>query len=220
MTIRKPTIPFRQMYYHTVDDYISQICKNTTNYAVLPDIDRKDIVEFIWYKYEEYKAHMLKTVTSGRLDRHKIAACLCGAIVATKPLVGRNGAKIAKNANELLALYSGLAVIKFFMIFQHVQSLSISENEKKAMGKYLQNNFDILFPDIEENICDTKEYENNIANALLWTHSDCDILKRECFRFEPWSYATIFYHVEALNKQKFKDACAKYEEENKNSVIN
>lgn len=96
MTTRKPTIPFRQMYYHTADDYISKICKNTTNYAVLPSVDKKDIVEIIWRKYEEYKAHMLKTVTSGRLDRHKIAACLCGAIVATKPLVGRNGAEIAK----------------------------------------------------------------------------------------------------------------------------
>ena len=65
-------------------------------------------------------------MSKDRLDRHKLASCICGAIIDAKPLMGFNGAKIPKNANEALALYVGLSVIKFYMMYSAVLPLNFT----------------------------------------------------------------------------------------------
>ena len=149
-------------------------------------------------------------MTKDRLDRHKLASCICGAIVDSKPLVGFNGAKIPKNANEVLALYVGLTVIKFYMMYSSIFSLNLTTDSKSRMLKYLRENFNMNFPDFNENICDEQEYKKNLINSLYWTHHNCSIINSECFCYDIWAYSKIYYHLELYNKPYFDSFLEEY----------
>lgn len=206
----KPSMPFRNMYRNTVDELIHEACSASLNYSVKPQINGKSTYITIWEEYEKYRNQMLQNVKSKRLDRHKIASCLCGAVLEVQPLTECKNKKIKKNANEILALHSGIAVIKYFMIYEYINKLSLSNDEKIKMRDYLKENFFIQFPHSKENICDIQEYSKNIVNALFWSRFTCELLNKQCFKYEPWAYATIFYHIEAYNKQSFLKVLSDY----------
>lgn len=161
----------------------------------------------IWYKYEEYKSKALENMSSKRLDRHKLASCICAAIVEIRPLTGVNGATIIKRANEILALYVGLNIIKAYMIFDFLRKSGISSEEQYKINHYLKDNFDMQFP---KNICDTQEYKDNFANALFWSHQNCEFKKSECFHYDIWAYSKIFYHLELYNNEHLEKAYQEY----------
>lgn len=197
------------MYYNIVDKCISEACK-LPNYAVKSEINGKPTPVSIWEKYSGYRNHMIQNVKSKRLDRHKLASCLCGAILETQPLIGLSGTSIPNNSNEVLALFCGVYLIKFFMISETALKSGFKDEELKNFIDYLEENFTMKFPHEGENICDTQQYRKNIVNALYWSHFKCDVINRECFKYEPWAYATIFYHLEVYNKQQFENLVNAY----------
>ncbi len=161
-------------------------------------------------RFEEIRNSSIPYVTSKRLDRHKIAACLCGAIIEVKPLKSiNNNHHYEESANAKLAIYSAINVIKFYMIFGKLKDFNDTTGEyKKCLKKY----FSMKFPLVEENICDTKAYLENFTTALLGTQVKCkNNNELECNKFDVWAYSDIFYHLERYNMPLFDDFCYKYE---------
>lgn len=154
--------------------------------------------------FEKYRKNAEVNMSNPRLDRHKLASCICGAIIETKPLSCLNGKKISGRANEILALHVGLSVIKYYMIYDFLHNLDLSAKQTEQAKAYLMKNFDLSLPSLDDNICDTQEYEKNLLNALHWTIYNCELLKKDCYRYDIWAYAKIFYHLELYNTPKLK----------------
>lgn len=214
-----PSETFRYLYYNIVGEMMSSICESNDNICVNTMFGEDRIHIGLWKKFEEYKRKASGHMTRGRLDRHKLASCICGAIVEAQPLIGYKGAKIPKNANEMLAIHAGIAVIKCYMIYDYCYNAIISPDDRQEMLRYLKDNFEMKFPALNENICDTLAYHKSIANALYRCHSECQVLKRECFRYDIWAYAKIFYHLEVYNRKKFNEACEKYIEQKDKGLL-
>lgn len=147
-------------------------------------------------------------MSGSRLDRHKLASCICGAIIEVRPLSGLNNSKISKEANEILALYVGLSVIKAFMIHDALEK--IPREIKENVRLYLSTNYELGFPSLNDNICDTQEYKKNFSNALFWSHFKCSISNKECYHYDIWAYSKIFYHLEVYNKRNFDEFLQNY----------
>lgn len=196
----KPSETFIFLYQYIIQELFAQICKKYKNYSVKPNFKNEDIHIAIWKKFEEYKRKALLNMCGSRLDRHKLASCICGAIIEIKPLVGFNGAKINKYANEILALQVGLDVIKVYMI----RDLCISGKNRNTIIKYMKENFNMNFPTLEFNVCDKHDYATNLRTALYNTYHLCDIKGNECFHYDILAYSKIFYHLELYNRNEFK----------------
>lgn len=191
---------YKDLFDYIIGKLLSEICQNNKNICVR----NEEIPYIIGEKFDEYKIKTTKNMIGTRLDRHKLASCTCGAIIAAKPLVGFNGANIRKNANEIFALYTGLYVIKYFMIYAAVENQGIPDTTKKTFIEYLRTNFDMKFPDSKEKICDEQDYLDNLVNSLYWSHQECQISNNECFRYDIWAYSKIFYHLEIYNRKSFE----------------
>lgn len=189
---------YKLLYKTIIEDLLAQICNSDINYCVRDDKIPYEIGE----KFEEYKDRATSNMSGKWLDRHKLASCICGAIIEVRPLTGYNGAVILKKANEILALNVGMAVLKYYMMYD----LSCSPDAYE----YLKEKFELRFPTLEENICDTQEYEKNLYNALYWSHKTCSITNKECFCYDIWAYSKIFYHLERYNKEFLDKVYAQY----------
>ena len=165
MRKKEPSDTYKLLYNHNIVATLYEICNNNKNYCVKHKINNKILPIAIWEKYEEFQENTSNNMAGSRLDRHKLASCLCGAIIEVRPLVGINGAKIAKNANEILALTVALSVIKSFMIYDKMNEL---QNESKRIDffNYMKEKFDLNFPSVECNICDSQEYKKNMFKLL------------------------------------------------------
>ncbi len=195
---------YTYLYHTIVEELLSQIVQNNHNYYVQRKIENLDFPIALERKFKEYRHRAQQNMSSQRLDRHKLASCICGAIIETRPLCGKG---TAKNANELLALRTGLSTVKAYMVYETLHKLQISYEEKDGFRKYLAENFMMKFP---SNICDTRPYEENFANALYQTHSKCAVTGKECFHYDLWAYAKLFYHLELYNQPAFTATCQKY----------
>lgn len=206
-----PSNTYKVLFDDIIGSYLSSIFKE------FPDFCLRDryIPYNIEKKYTEYKNNadkcMEKIKTESeehkKLDRHKLASCMCGAIIEIQPICCIS--KITPpRVNETLALYVGLSIIKHFMIFNVIKELS--DNTREDVKNYLVNNFDVLLPGLDKNICDTQEYEQNLLNALMWTHYKCDKIGRECFHYDIWAYSKIFYHLELYNKPRLENMYLEY----------
>lgn len=216
MKSNKVSDTYKLLYHEIIEELFWQICNANINYCIKSKVEDKEIPIAISDKFEEYKDKAVRNMSGkGRLDRHKLASCICGALIEISPLVGFQGAVIKKSANELLALHVGLNVIKAYMIYDFLSKLSVSQEEKKKTHRYLQENFDLQFPG---NICDTQKYDVNLVNALYWSHFKCYYKKDECFGYDIWAYSKIFYHLELFNQEYLKQSYAKYNEEKEHSI--
>lgn len=192
---------YKDLYDYVIGRLLSEICQSNKNICVRS----QEIPYIIGEKFDEYKIKTTKNMIGTRLDRHKLASCICGAIIEAKPLVGFNGANIRKNANEIFALYVGLYVIKYFMIYADVENQCIPNELKETFVEYLRENFDMKFPDFKEKICDEQDYLDNLVNSLYWSHQECKISNSECFRYDIWAYSKIYYHLEIYNRNSFEN---------------
>lgn len=105
---------------------------NTCNDGTQFNQKKKEYISFEYDKFRRFckerhlrSAHVditandVKEPEISRIDRHKIGACIAGAILSAKPLeytgsdVGRK--RISYLANETLALFSALAIVKSFI---------------------------------------------------------------------------------------------------------
>lgn len=198
----------RLLFDYVIADILSQVCRNNPNYCVKHVIGEDSFQVATWKAMVRYEAKALEHMSGKRLDRHKLASCICGAIIEIQPLEGQNGAKIPKNANEIVALYVGLSVVKVFMMYDVLRDAPMDRRDE--IRRYLKNKFEMKLPSLEENVCDTQEYHRNIINALYWSHGKCDISRKECFRYDIWAYAKIFYHLELFNKDYLKNFYLEY----------
>ncbi|MBD5537826.1 MAG: hypothetical protein HDQ99_22310 [Lachnospiraceae bacterium] len=205
MTTHNISNTYKFLYDFIIGDLLSQICKDI-RFCVRDE----NIPFIIGENFEKYREYAIKNMSKDRLDRHKLASCICGAIIESKPLVGFNGSKIPKNANEALALYVGLSVIKFYMMYSSVLPLNLTAESEEKMLKCLRENFNMEFPDYHENICDEQKYETNLLNSLYWTHRKCHVTNSECFCYDIWAYSKIYYHLELYNKSRFDSFLQEY----------
>lgn len=197
---------FKLLWKVIIEELLVQVCANNINYCVR--CDGSDEIHYaIGKKFEEYRNKALQCMVGNRLDRHKLASCICGAIIEVQPLAGYGGAEIIKNANEIFAMYVGLNVVKLYMIYELLMREEVTQKEYLD---YLKENFDMDSPSIEENVCDTKNYRENMANALYRSHHNCDAAKKVCHHFDIWAYSKIFYHLEIFNKKRLDDFYAIY----------
>lgn len=203
----QPSDTYKLLYRYIIEDLLLQICNdNHNNCCVRYRIGDDEFHIALWKKYREYKERALANMSSARLDRHKLASCICGAIIDVRPLTGLNGTPIAKNSNEILGLHVGLGVLKFYMVYDMLCGLDDVSMRDDAK-RYLMDHYEVKFPG---NIRDTKDYQYNMYNALYWSHCHCDYKAGECFRYDIWAYAKIFYHLELCNQADLKKTYQEY----------
>lgn len=190
---------YKILYDHIIHELLSIVCRADMGVCVRD----REIPYIIGELFEKNKRLALNNMSGTRLDRHKLASCICGAIVEAKPLMSFKNRRIRHNVNEIIALYAGLNVLKFYMIYSSIHNLDLSLKLQKYIVEYLKDNFKIIFPTSNENICDTQDYQTNLLNSLFWTHHRCDKTNIECFYFDIWAYSKIFYHLEVYNKDYF-----------------
>lgn len=207
----QPSRTYKLLYYDIIEELFYLICSSNLNYCVQCRIEGDEPAIAIWKKFETYKAKALENMTGSRLDRHKLASCICGAIIEAKPLTGFKGATILKNANEILALYAGLTVLKYYMTNNLTKHLKDTDPELQLKAnEYLRNTYSMKLPSMAENICDTQAYQKNLFNALYRTHENCPATGRECFHYDIWAYAKIFYHLEMYNQKPLQELYQEY----------
>lgn len=200
---------YKKLYHEIIEEYFWHLCNANINYCIKAEVDGKDIPIAISDKFEEFKDRAVKNMSGkGRLDRHKLASCICGALIETSPVVGFRGAVIKKGANETLALHVGLSVIRAYMMYDFLYKMSVSPKEKQKIYCYLHEHFVMQFPG---NICDTQKYDVNLENALYWSHFKCQYKAGECYRYDIWAYSKIFYHLELYNQENLKKSYAEYQ---------
>ena len=210
MKHQKPSETFKFLYKEIIEELFYQICSNGINYSIRYKVEDDEIHIALWKKYEEYRETTLKHMFGTRLDRHKLASCICGAIIEIQPLVGYNNAKIVKKANELLAITVAMNVVKIYMIYHLLCESNLLNKEGKKIFKYLKENFTMEFPSLEKNVCDTQEYQETIANALYWSHHRCEHINTQCFHYDVWAYSKILYHLELYNQDALNKAYQDY----------
>lgn len=201
---------YKNLYKDIIEELIHVFCNSNANYCVRYKAGSDEVHIAISKKFEEYKNLALINMKGDRLDRHKLAACLCGAIIEVKPIAWYNEAGINKNINEILALYSALNIIKYYMMVDLTLKSDLSLEEQGEARRYLKENYNMIMPNKTENICDTQEYRKNILNALYWSHQKCKYTGKECFKYDLWTYSNIFYHLEKYNETYIKKVFEDY----------
>lgn len=194
----QPSSTYIFLFDNIIGELLSQICSSHPEYCVRNRVVPYDLYSRFKDLREKANAHM----SSQRLDRHKLASCMCGAILDVQPLAYMGDGRSAHRANATLALYAGLYIVKYYMMFDIIQTLFLPPDQQGDIKLYLQENFDMELPSLNDNICDTQEYRTNLINALCWTHFECTLLNRECFHYDIWAYAKIFYHLELYNNPR------------------
>lgn len=192
----QPSSTYIFLFDNIIGELISQICNNHPEYCVR----NRSVPYDLYLKFKDLRTKANAHMSSQRLDRHKLASCMCGAILEVQPLAYIENGESAHRANATLALYAGLNIVKCYMVFDIIQKSSLSPDQQNNIKLYLQENFDMKLPSLSDNICDTQEYQTNLINALYWTHSECTLVNRECFHYDIWAYAKIFYHLELYNE--------------------
>lgn len=199
---------FIYLYNEIIGETLHEITSKINQYTV-----RNKTVKFeLARKVAEHEKKAKKKMLSERLDRHKLASCICASIIEIKPLVrSERDIPITERANEELALFVGTEVIKLFMIKDLLEEEKLSAEEEDEARMYLKDYFEMHFP--SRNVRDMIEYKESLLNSLLWSHFECSTYKKECFPFDVWAYSIIFYHLEVYNQEALKQVFEKYKEE-------
>lgn len=212
MNETQPSDTFVKLYNYIIVDLLVQICNSNPNYCVKEKINNENLPNALWKIYKKYETETSENMLGSRLDRHKLASCICGAITELQPIVGLNHVKNSQSVNELLALHTALNVIKCFMMEEIFENSNDPIEIKNEINVYLKKNFELRLPHLEDNICDSQEYQKNIINALFWCHRTCHTFSRKCFRYDIWAYSKIFYHLELYNKPLFYKCIQNYKQ--------
>lgn len=207
MESHKVSDTYKLLYHDVIEELFYQVCLQFPNYCVKWQMGNKLVPYAIYDVYMEYRGRALQHMSSQRLDRHKLASCICGALLETAPITTTDRNPPDTLVNEAVALHTGLNVIKYYMMEDIMQELKGSDTEKAKVHQHLQEHFIMQFP---APIRDSQEYERNLLNAFHWCHSQCRTLKRDCFSYDIWAYSKIFYHLELFNQDKIRKSCEEY----------
>lgn len=189
------------------------ISESGLNYSIN---DPQNVRHSIYSKIDEYvemtKKSMCKKgedIDKIHIDRHKFAACVCGAIIEVRP-IGKKGKQWVRNTNEIVALNVGIIILQRNVIYDFISALDISDEEKVLMTKFFIENFKMRFPSLLENICEKQDYAEGLCADLSRTYHDCTYKKGICFHLDVFAYSKIFYHIEMKNREQFNDLYQDY----------
>lgn len=123
---------------------------NTCADGTVMCFDKKERLQFEYEKLKEVckKNHLMPAIgrnndtPTPRMDRHKVASCIAGAIIKTRLLERKTFSvneqkRISHLANETLALFSALAIVKSFICSDVENELNIDatlKNDFAAQG--------------------------------------------------------------------------------------
>jgi hypothetical protein len=133
-----------------------------------------------------------------KLDRHKLAACICAAIIKERPLYQYPDAKNDRfqKPNECLAVFCAIKTMRPFMITDFLKKYPEYANIRKE----LTTEYNFIFP--QDKIGDKKDYFENLLAAVERAYV-CVCKNKgddeKCDKFDIWAYAKIFYHLELIN---------------------
>lgn len=127
------------------------------------------------------------SVESTRMDRHKVASCMAGAILKVGILsqpknIDPKGRKmISYFANETLAAFSGLAIVKAFIRADKNNEIGYSNEILEKKDKFLEEGF--IFP---------SPTQDDFLPWLIYAFSDSKNTK-----YNVMAFSNIFYLLEA-----------------------
>lgn len=162
---------------------------NSCNDGTTFNPGKKDYIKFEYEKLRDdcKNRHFKKPETADAsaqklLDRHKVAACIAGAIVSASPLALEGNepnvrTRLSCLANETLAFLSALGIVKSFISSDQGNSIGLDIELKKD---FLSQGF--IFP------------SNNKNDYMLWLL----FLLQECSKigFNVLSFSNILYLLE------------------------
>jgi len=133
---------------------------------------------YIYDAYNEQEQLFENNMKNPRLDRHKIAACLCIAVCVARPFDAPNEIKddLSPRANEVLAVITALNILEKF----------ICDDIKKEKKLYSANSPLIQFPEL---IKDEKANINGLISCLYFSHKLGSLP-------HPWWLSQIFYYID------------------------
>lgn len=137
---------------------IAQDIENSCQGAVHFNEEKKTYIQYEYDKFRSHCKHHLKGTQyqaalkeqsdqeEPLLDRHKVASCIAGAILSTRPMeicptADKSQYNLLYFANESLALFSALGVVKSFI---RSDSKNVMELDLALKDDFLQRGF--LFP--------------------------------------------------------------------------
>lgn len=144
------------------------------------------------------------------LDRHKLAACLCAAIIEVKPLIKANGKSTGidyKYCNETFAVLVCMEVLKKAMVYEMAEEIKDTQAALKFKEK-LYRDYRMQYPDYRYG--DKTDYLKNMCYDMGNTHELCEHKDGECYHFDIFAYAKIFYHLEKHNRDIICDMFQEY----------
>lgn len=197
------------------------ISESGLNYCIN---DPQNVRQSIYNKIDEYvemtKQSMCKNgedINNIHIDRHKFASCVCGAIIAVRP-IGRVGKQWVRNANEIVALQAGTIILQRNVIYDFIEAKNVSEEDKVPMTQFFKEKFKLNFPSKDENLCEKKDYVEGLCADLSKTYHYCKHKNATCFHYDVFAYSKIFYHIEMKNREQLNDIYQSYMNSKNTSV--
>ncbi|MDE5590372.1 MAG: hypothetical protein K2J60_14735 [Acetatifactor sp.] len=184
---------FDKIFEAGIADQIKELSDNNSLITVndLEQCKRK-----ILNDYDDLRIQMKNTVFKNVypqvMDRHRIAACMCGAMLRNEVFdiskmvehmkkTGNSFEAGFQYANEVISLYSGCKVLSFFMMNDFKDNCDLREK--------IRDNFPI-FPD-------TRQVKTEFMNVLCFNlHQIKDARQIGLKHYDPYAYAVIYFWLE------------------------
>lgn len=183
------TETFNEIYINVILPGAKSISSGLTT-LVFNEICKEKIYE----KYEEARDDILRIMPSeSRIDRHKVAACIGYAIICTKPFEIDDHDEMEFRevfANELLAVYSSLSVLKSFILSAAEENLDDSVNKK--LIEIFNDKF--IFPKPKH-----EDYVEYLVKNIY--HSR----KSQCF--DTLTFSNLLYMIEEYTIKSYECDC-------------
>ncbi|MCL2204553.1 MAG: hypothetical protein FWB88_11520 [Defluviitaleaceae bacterium] len=175
-------VDFSVFNKHILEPRVKEML-NTNSTIVLNNRRYKNTLTY----YNQYENTFNNCMNSPRLDRHKMAACMCLAVCKARPFGTLNDTRTSLNqlANEYLALQVSIDILESF----------IRDDMVKTNPGYSATP-KISFP---APIQDEKSYESILVSCLHYSHM-ADNLPH------PWWLSQVFYFLEVYTREKMTQA--------------
>lgn len=140
----------------------------------------------------QMKHTVFKNVYPKVMDRHRIAACMCGAMLKNEVFdtskmvehMKKTGVSFEAGfqyANEVISLYSGYKVLSFFMMNDFKDNCDLREKIRVDFP---------VFPD-------TRQVKTEFMNVLCFNlHQIKDARQIGINHYDPYAYAVIYFWLE------------------------
>lgn len=184
---------FDKIFDASIADQIKELSDNNSLITV-NDLER--CKGKILKDYDNLRAQMKSTVFKKVclqvMDRHRIAACMCGAMLKNEVFdISKMVEEMKKTgisfeagfqyANEVISLYSGCKILSFFMMNDFKDNMELREK--------IRDDFPV-FPD-------TRHVKTEFMNVLCFNlYQIKDTRQIGIEHYDPYAYAVIYFLLE------------------------